>query len=193
MIGDKPLDILMTQQPDAPETDDNDDSGRASKTRQKKQMQALQDLGVRLTELNRSQLAGLPLTPELEKAIQDSHQITKREALRRHRQYIGKLMRNADHDAIAIAVSHISEKQNRMARLFHVMEKWRDDLIEGDQQQLEAFIEQFPQVDRQHLRQLVQNARQERLKQKPPVSARKLFAVVREQLELQMDNSDQSD
>lgn len=179
----------MTQLPEEPETADNDDSGRASKTRQKKQMQALQELGVQLTELNRAQLAGLPLTPELEKAVQDSHQITKREALRRHRQYIGKLMRNADHEAIALAVNQISEKQNRMARLFHVMEKWRDDLIEGDQQQLETFIEHFPQVDRQHLRQLVQNARHERLKQKPPASARKLFAVIREQLEQQMDHT----
>ncbi len=180
----------MTQQPETPDTAD-DGSGRDSKTRQKKQMQALQELGVRLTELNQSQLAGLPLTPELEKAVQDSRHITKREALRRHRQYIGKLMRNADHDAIAVAVAHIAEKQNRMARLFHVMEKWRDDLIEGDQQQLESFIGHFPQVDRQQLRQLVQNARQERLKQKPPASARKLFVLIREQLEQQMDSTEQ--
>ena len=181
----------MTQQPETPDTAEQDEPARDSKTRQKKQMQALQELGVRLTELNRAQLAGLPLTPELEKAIQDSHQITKREAMRRHRQYIGKLMRNADHEAIAVAVARIAEKQNRMARLFHVMEKWRDDLIDGDQQQLEYFIGQFPQVDRQHLRQLVQNARQERLKRKPPASARKLFALIRAQLEQQMDSTDQ--
>ncbi len=155
---------------------------RPSKSQQKRDVEALQKLGVSLAELNAEQLAGIPLTPELEKAVREYQHITKREALRRHRQYIGRLMREADHEAIAAALEGVSENQQRMARLFQTMEKWRDDLIEGDHQQMEAFIREFPEVDRQNLRHLVQNAKQERVQQKTPANARKLFKLIRDQL-----------
>lgn len=153
-----------------------------SKSQQKRDVEALQKLGISLTELTPEQLAGIPLTPALEKAIREYQTIRKREALRRHRQYIGRLMREADHEAIAAALESVSASQQRMARLFHTMEKWRDDLIAGDQQQLEAFIREFPGVDRQNLRQLVQNARQERAQQKTPVNTRKLFKLIRDEM-----------
>ncbi len=153
-----------------------------SKSQQKRDVEALQKLGISLAELNPEQLAGIPLTPALEKAIREYPHIKKREALRRHRQYIGRLMREADHEAIAAALEGVTENQQRMARLFHTMEQWRDDLIAGDQQQMETFIREFPEVDRQNLRQLVQNAKQERAQQKTPANARKLFKLIRDQM-----------
>lgn len=164
--------------------DDNDSSEEeieyVSKTRMKKEMEALQDLALHLTELPPDQLATIPIEPDLQRALDETRNIKKREALRRHRQYLGRLMRSADHEAIAAAVNKLKEDRDRLTRLLHVMEHWRDDLIQGDQAELERFIDQFPHADRQQLRNLVRNAKGERNTQKPPVYARKLFRFIRE-------------
>lgn len=171
--------------------DENDDFEEeieyVSKTRMKKEMEALQDLAVHLTQLPPEQLATIPITPELQRALEETKNIKKREALRRHRQYLGRMMRAADHEAIATAVNKIKEDSDRLTRLLHVMEHWRDDLIQGDQSQLERFIEQFPHTDRQQLRNLVRNAKGEVNTQKPPVYARKLFRFIRETMATDVD------
>lgn len=151
-----------------------------SKTQMKKEMEALQDLAVHLTQLSPEQLAGIPIEPELQRALDETKNIKKREALRRHRQFLGRLMRNANHEAITAALNKIKEDHDRMTRLLHVMEQWRDDLIQGDQSQLERFIEHYPNTDRQQLRNLVRNAKGELNRQKPPIYARKLFRFIRE-------------
>ena len=146
----------------------------------KKEMHALQELAVHLTTLNAEQLAGIPLTPDLAAAVAETKNIKKNEALRRHYQFLGRLMRSTDHEAIAAAVADIKEQQDRLARLFHVMENWRDDLIRGEQDELERFIEEFPQTDRQQLRQLVRSAKGAVGSQQASAHARKLFRFIRD-------------
>lgn len=158
---------------------DEEDDRPPSKSQLKRDMHELQALAFRLTELNEEQLSQVPMTPELEKAVRETRNITKREALRRHRQFLGKLMRSADHEAIALTVQQMSAQHNRLTRLLHVMERWRDEMIAGDDQDIARFVAEFPQVDRQLLRQLVRNAKAEAQANKPPASARKLFRLVR--------------
>lgn len=131
---------------DPKDSDDADEP--VSKTRMKKEMHALQELAVHLTTLRPEQLAQVPLSPDMLRAVEETKNIKKNEALRRHFQFLGKVMRSEDHEAIAAAVAGMKEEQNRMARLFHVMEQWRDDLISGEQDVLERFIDEFPQTDR---------------------------------------------
>lgn len=156
-----------------------------SKSEMKRQMHALQAMGDKILELNAEQFATIPLTDELEKALTEAKRIKSREGLRRQKQYIGKLMRAADHEAIAEALTALDEQQNRLARAFHVMEQWRDDLIDGDDSVTANFINEFPNVDIQQLRNLIRNAKAEKAKQKPPASARKLFKLIREQIAAQ--------
>lgn len=165
---------------DDADDDFEEDVEYVSKTQMKREMDALQDLAVHLTQLPADQLATIPITPELKDALDETKNIKKREALRRHRQFLGRMMRRSDHEAIRAAVDKIKEDRDRLTRLLHVMEHWRDDLIEGEQDQLERFIEQFPHTDRQQLRNLVRNAKGERNTQKPPVYSRKLFRFIRE-------------
>lgn len=160
--------------------DQDDEIEPISKSQLKREMHALQALSDELTQLNADQLALIPLTAELERAVNETKNIKKREALRRHRQYLGKLMRAADHEAIAAAIHAIKDKQDRLARSLHVMEQWRDDLIQGDDSDLHRFIDTFPSADRQQLRQLVRNAQIEAKNNKPPANARKLFRFIRE-------------
>ncbi len=75
-----------------------------SKTRRKKDMIALQELGLRLSKLADSQLAKLPLTDELLSALKHARTLKTHEAIRRHMQYVGKLMRNEDVEAIQLAM-----------------------------------------------------------------------------------------
>ena len=91
------------------EFDDNtdEDSQYVSKTQLKEHMHALQELAVHLTTLKAEQLSRVPLTPDLAQAIAETKNIKKNEALRRHYQYLGRLMRSADHVAIETAVAQL--------------------------------------------------------------------------------------
>jgi ribosome-associated protein len=73
---------------------------RPSKTRLKREMHELQRLGQRLAGLPPAQLQRIELPELLREQIEMARRITAREALRRQLQYIGRLMRNADAEAI---------------------------------------------------------------------------------------------
>ena len=67
-----------------------------SKTQMKKQMDALQDLGMELTALSSETIKKLALPEDLLDAIREYKKITSNSALKRQRQYIGRLMRDID-------------------------------------------------------------------------------------------------
>jgi ribosome-associated protein len=159
---------------------DEEDFTQPSKTRMKKDALALQELAVHLTTLNPEQLAKVPIPQVLAQALEAAKTIKKREALRRHYQFLGKVMRSIDHQAIAEAVDEIKIQQDRMARLFHVMEAWRDELIAGEGEVMERFIEEFPATDRQQFRSLVRSAKGALNTQHASTHARKLFRFIRD-------------
>ncbi|MEJ2059808.1 MAG: ribosome biogenesis factor YjgA [Gammaproteobacteria bacterium] len=78
---------------------------RKSKSQLKREAHALQELGERLLTLNEETLAALPLPDELRQALAEGRQIRARGALRRQRQYIGKLMRGIDPEPIRAALA----------------------------------------------------------------------------------------
>lgn len=78
---------------------------RPSRSARKRQALALQELGVRLTWLKPAQLQQLPLPEQLLVAVLEARQLKSRAALARQRQYIGKLMRSLDAEAIERALS----------------------------------------------------------------------------------------
>ncbi|WP_207061322.1 ribosome biogenesis factor YjgA [Motiliproteus sp. SC1-56] len=160
-------------------SEERDEGEAKSKTQLKREMEALQDLGAKLLDMNDQQLAKLPLSPALERAIDESKRIRQREARRRHLQYIGKLMREVDVAAIQEAVDRQEAGTRAYIQHFHQLEQWRDQLLAEDDQ-LAEFLSAYPGADRQHLRQLVRNARKEAERGKPPASARKLFKYIRE-------------
>ena len=105
--------------------------------------------------------------------------IRSRAAAARQRQYIGKLMRAIDPAPIQAqldAFKGVSAAEN--AKL-HQAEKWRDKLI-ADNEALTLFLNQFPDADATHLRQLIRNARDEAVRNKPPRAFREIFRVIRE-------------
>lgn len=164
-----------------PETDQDEDILYVSKSELKRDMLALQALGEALVNLTEGELATIPLEDEkLEEAILTARRIKHREGLRRQMQYIGKLMRRIDTTDIADAYQRLQDGRKEDAKRFHKLEQWRDHLIETGPDAIAEVAEEFPDVDRQHLRQLIVQAAREKELHKPPASARKLFRYLRE-------------
>jgi ribosome-associated protein len=83
---------------------------RPSKTRLKRQMHDLQRLGERLVALGPAQLQRLELPEQLREQVEFARRITAREALRRQLQYLGRLMRDTDADAIRARLAMVTGK-----------------------------------------------------------------------------------
>lgn len=159
---------------------DDDFSGEKSKTQVKKELHALQDLGERLTTLKPDVLAKLPLTDALQKALLEAPKHKAHIARKRHLQYIGKLMREQDIEAIVTLVDQLDASTRQYNERFHNLERWRDRLIGGDDSTLESFVAEYPETDRQHLRSLIRHAQHEAARNKPPAAARKVFKYIRD-------------
>ena len=69
---------------------------KPSKSARKREYIALQKLGEDLITLKQSDLDDLPLDDGLREAVMEAQQIKAHGALRRQKQYIGKLMRHID-------------------------------------------------------------------------------------------------
>ncbi|HEV3018130.1 MAG TPA: ribosome biogenesis factor YjgA [Burkholderiaceae bacterium] len=83
---------------------------RPSKTQRKREMHELQDLGQQLTDLPPAQLRRIDLPERLREQIELARRITAREGLRRQLQYIGRLMRTADAEAIRARLAALTGK-----------------------------------------------------------------------------------
>jgi ribosome-associated protein len=156
-----------------------------SKSQIKREMEALQAIGLRLTALNHQQLEQVPMGDVLEAAIKEYQRLKKGEAKRRQMQYIGRIMRNIDDDNIAAidaikhAINYFDASHVEHTQRFHQIESWRDQLL-TKKTALTDYLNQYPDADMQRLRQLIRNAQKEQSQQKNVGSTRKLFHYLRE-------------
>lgn len=164
----------------------NEDSDeRPSKSELKRQMHELQALGVQLVGLSDDQFARLDLPDELREAVAFAHQVTRHEARRRHMQYLGKLMRRVDADAIRAALARVTGESRTAVSLVHQAETWRERLLEDDEA-LTRFVVQHPDAETQWLRTAIRAARRERELQQPPRHARELYRRLHQHLESEL-------
>jgi ribosome-associated protein len=157
-----------------------DEQEKPSKSQVKRDMHALQELGENLIKLTKPQLEKIPIPAELRTAIDEARRIKSRSALRRQKQYIGRLMREIDSEPIRKAYEALQLGASRANLLFHQLEKWRDRLIEEGDEAVELFIQDYPHTDRNRLRQLVRNCNKERKTETMPKTSRALFRYLRE-------------
>lgn len=160
-----------------------------SKTQLKAEADEQQALGVRLTELPKDKLLKLDLPDTVLTAVLDTKKITANGAIRRHRQYLGRLMREIDNAPILEQLARWDGKHTAENAYFHGLERWRDRMI-ADGNVLAEFIALYPQTDIQQLRTLVRNAQKELAAGKPPKSSREIFKLLREVTQASQENSD---
>jgi ribosome-associated protein len=148
-----------------------------SKTRRKRDAHDLQDLGKALVKLSKEQLARIDMPEGLREAISECRRFTRHEAIRRQMQYIGRIMRDIDAAPIAEQLAQIEAPSKRQTALFHVAERWRDELVQQPDA-VARFVHEFPQADPDRLRELAEKAREEKRTSRPPKRYRELFHVL---------------
>jgi ribosome-associated protein len=93
---------------------------------------------------------------------------------------VGKMLRLRDNADLLDAVNNFDQITRQANARFHLIETWRDRLIEGSDQVLSELLEQVPAANAQTFRQMIRNAKKEATLGKPPSSSRKLFKLLRE-------------
>ena len=151
-----------------------------SKSALKREMTSLQKIGEKLINLSPGKLAKIPMSEELFEAVMLARRLKNREGRRRQMQYIGKCMRSADSQKITMALESFDHQSEGFRQEQQKLEQWRDRLIaEGDRAISELMLVS-PDIDRQHLRQLIRQAHKEAMKNKPPAVSRKIFTYLRD-------------
>jgi len=103
-------------------------------------------------------LARIPLDEQLREAIDLAKRIqNKRSALKRHYQFIGKLLRARDPDPIIEALAELDQESQHSIQLHHRAERWRDRIVDEGNGAIDALLQELPDADRQKLRQLWRN------------------------------------
>ena len=153
-----------------------------SKSELKRLMTQRQKLAEVLAALSSDALKTIPMDDAIKAAIAETNKIKSFEAIRRHKQYLGKLMRFLDDEELDTiqkrldAIQGVSKAET--AKLHH-LESFRDRLIANDET-FTKMIEQYPDMDIQNMRTLIRNARKEKEANKPPKAYREIFRVLKD-------------
>jgi ribosome-associated protein len=154
---------------------------RPSKTQLKRQMHEMQQLGQRLVALAPAQLQRIELPELLREQIGLARRVPGRESLRRQLQYIGRLMREADVEAIRSRLAIVTGESEALVGLMHRCEHLREQLL-SDDQALTRFLSSHRDVDAQWLHAKIRAARRERDDGAPPRHLRELYRWLHQQL-----------
>lgn len=153
-----------------------------SKSELKRQMTERQKLAETLADFSLESLKTVPIEDSLRSALLETSKIKSFEGIRRHKQYLGKLMRsltNEELDAIKKQIEIIEGPGRVETTNLHRLERLRERLLSNDEI-LTEFISQYPDLDVQNLRALIRNARKEKELNRPPKSYREIFQILRE-------------
>lgn len=155
---------------------------RPSKSELKRQMDELQKLGAQLVAEPRDRVKRVPMPEDVKDAILMCQTITNHEGRRRQLQFVGKKMRTLSEEEVAVIQRTIDSwkgaSKSETAAL-HALERRRDKLLLDDTA-LTKLLEEHPELDVQHLRTLIRNARKEQAESKPPKAFRELFQILKD-------------
>jgi ribosome-associated protein len=155
---------------------------RPSKSQLKREMTALQKLGEELVAEPRDRVKRVPLPEDVRDAILECQQIKDHEGRRRQMQYVGKKMRTLDEEEIALVQKTLDSWRGLSkadTASMHALERRREKLLKDDGA-LTELLAQHPELDVQHLRTLIRNARKEQAENKPPKAYRELFQILKQ-------------
>lgn len=147
-----------------------------SRSQLKRDSQELRDLGEQLVLMANSHLEKIKLDSSLLAAIKEARRLKNLDARRRQIQYIGKLMRNIDLTEIRYSIDKLNHQSQTFRQHFAMLEQWRDRLIDEGNNAVEEFLIDYPNADRQKIRNLSRQASRE----KTGSAKTKLFKYLKE-------------
>jgi ribosome-associated protein len=155
---------------------------RPSKSQRKREMTALQVLGAELIAEPRERVKRVPMPEDVREAILECQQIKDHEGRRRQLQYVGKKMRSLTEEEVALIRKTIDgwkAPSRAETAAMHAMERRREWLLASDDA-LTELRGQYPDLDVQHMRNLIRNARREQAENKPPKAYREIFQILKQ-------------
>ena len=171
----------MTQQ-------DEHDLTEKSKSQVKRELLEITELGERLLEIPEGLLAKLPISETCLKAIKEGRKINHHTGKKRQIKYIGKLLRDEDLEGIRAELAISDQYHQLEVRKQHLLEQWRDRLMNEGNKATFELLQLEPTLDRQQLRQMVRNAQKEKELNKAPKFQRELFRYLRDNMQFSEKN-----
>jgi ribosome-associated protein len=151
-----------------------------SKSQRKRDAQELKSLASELIGLSSSQLANVPLDTNIREAVQEARKIRSNVAGKRQLQFIAKQLRRIETKSIRETIDSFQNKARARTSRQHLVENWRDFLLESGDTALGKLLEQRHKADGQAIRQLIRNAQHEASSGKPPAASRALYRLMRD-------------
>ncbi len=163
------------------EYDEENDILYVSKTELKQDMKNLAKLAEDICHMGAKQRSQLALNGEIEAALVVADKIKgKHDAFNRNVQFIAKQLNSLDVEALQLQID-IMQNKHGIAEVQHrFYEELRDEIINADNNRIEALISDNAGFDRQRLRQLIRLAGKEVKQQKPGKNYKELFKYLKE-------------
>ena len=125
-----------------------------SKTRLKQGATDLQQLGQKLTTYSCAVLRKLSLNEVLISALEEYNRLPNSHGARRRQlQFIGKLMRDLDYDAVIKSIDDLESGHLRKKKKPSAAKLLCEAILESGDAEINATLEQYPQLSRQTMRQ----------------------------------------
>lgn len=157
-----------------------DDENYISKTDLKKEAKELQEFATKLVKLGKKQRKELTASDELQDAFLLADKIaSKPDALRRHMQYMAKVLKDEDLDALRLEHEQFTSPAKSNDKETKRLEQLRSTLLEQGDNGINELLEQQPNLERQKLRQLVRQAQKELSQEKPGKRYKELFQYLK--------------
>jgi ribosome-associated protein len=162
---------------------DEDEFG-PSRSQRRREALAVLGLAEKLVALPPNRLDKIELPDDVRAEIANVRRMRAHGARKRQMAFLAKLMRRHDEAAFEPAQAELGENRAHrrqehaaLQRLETLRERLLDD--EHGDDTLSDLISRHPDIDRQHLRSLIRQARSERQREKPPRASRELFRLLR--------------
>ncbi len=129
-----------------------------SRSQIKREAEALQQLGRDIYRLPKRLRATVRLNESLTNALDEADRIKNSDALKRHFQYVGKLLRDLDEQTLDTLRTAVQGAANALQGDHTRLQGMVNQLIEQGRKASETVLAEYPNLERQHLNQLIRNA-----------------------------------
>jgi|TARA_B110000238_G_C16130951_1_gene441404 ribosome-associated protein len=150
-----------------------------SKTELKKDSKKIQDFGRKISQLTIKNIEIFNFSSKTYEAIIDLKNLKSNSAKKRQVQYVGKLLRETDLTYAFLIMKQLKVSSQKEIQKNHTIEKWRDKLL-SSADSITEFFDEYPNINRQLIRQAITNAQKEKKEEKPPKYSRQLFKIIKD-------------
>lgn len=157
-----------------------------SRAQLKREMRVIQGITEKICEWSDSKLNEVEFPEELLISLNIAKRLKSSNAKNRQLRHASKIVSKLSEETMS-QIKEIMEREQKAAENMHarhhILERWRDGLVNNDSNTLEEIFTEYPSTDRQELRALMRSAMKEKSQGKKNDQQRKLFRYLRDNLQ----------